>query len=252
MKYSHVVFDIDGTIIDSEKSVLKSLRKTIFEELNELKDLDELKFALGIPGEDALKKLGVKNIDSVLKKWDDYFKEYKEDIVVFNGIEEVLNNLKLNKINLGIITSKTKTELKDDFLCFKFSELFQIIICADDTKRHKPFKDPMEKYLEISNAKRDEVIYIGDSIYDRDCAVDAKVDFGLALWGATDKEIKSTYKLNNPKDIESITLNYDKEVFSLACELQYIAKVGLKESKFSDDKKRYKRVADISVELSNK
>lgn len=48
MKFKHIVFDVDGTLIDSETAVLKSLQKTLQEE-GIKKSLEELKFALGIP-----------------------------------------------------------------------------------------------------------------------------------------------------------------------------------------------------------
>lgn len=50
-----LIFDIDGTILDTEKAILKSLQKILKEELNEDYTLDALDFALGIPGKEALK-----------------------------------------------------------------------------------------------------------------------------------------------------------------------------------------------------
>ena len=70
MRYSHVVFDIDGTLINSEKAVLKSFQETLITEVGIEKELDELKFALGIPGKDALKILNIESREDILEKWD--------------------------------------------------------------------------------------------------------------------------------------------------------------------------------------
>lgn len=205
MGYTHVVFDIDGTLIDSEKAVLKSLQKTILEEKGIKESLDDLRFALGIPGKVALSKFEIEDLENVEEKWDKYLMEYFDEITLFDGIKEVVQELKLKGINLGIITSKTKKEYENEFIRFGIESYFDVIVCADDTLKHKPNSDPMDKYLQVTGAKREETIYIGDSIYDIQCSKNAGIDSALALWGAEDSdEFNSTYKLNKPKDILDI------------------------------------------------
>ena len=207
MRYSHVVFDIDGTLIDSESAVLKSLQRVVLEEKGIRKKLDELRFSLGIPGKNTLEKLDIEDLKGVEEKWNNYLSDYADEIVLFGQVREIVQALKSNGIKLGIITSKTKKEYEDDFLKFGLHPYFDVVVCADDTKKHKPNGDPMEKYLEISNAKRSNVIYIGDSIYDMQCAKNSGVDSALALWGANDSEcIEATYKLKEPKEILDVLI----------------------------------------------
>ena len=60
MKYfDYIVFDVDGTLADTEESVLSSLGQIIQEETGKTLPRHELEFALGIPGKNALEKLGV-------------------------------------------------------------------------------------------------------------------------------------------------------------------------------------------------
>ena len=61
MKYKHIVFDIDGTLIDTEYAVLHSLQETIKGLSGREIPCSELRFALGITGTDALKKLAIKD-----------------------------------------------------------------------------------------------------------------------------------------------------------------------------------------------
>lgn len=252
MKYTHIVFDVDGTLIDSEKAVLKSLQKTIEEEgIN--KSLDELKFALGIPGKDALSILGIEELEIVEEKWNENLLEYSDEIILFKGIKQVIQELKCKNVNLGIITSKTRKEYETDFIKFGLDPYFDLVICADDTTKHKPNKEPMEKYIEITKASKEQTIYIGDSIYDMQCSKDAGVDFALALWGANDTEkIKSTYNLKTPKNILDIITKSDEnkmEWLDWAIELQHLAQVGLAYSKDPYDIERFKMVRHISAEI---
>ncbi|WP_313182898.1 HAD hydrolase-like protein [Lacrimispora sp.] len=85
---------------------------------------------------------------------------------------------------------------------------------------HKPDPDPLFKYMEVSNASNNELIYIGDSVYDWECAKSAKVDFALAGWGSLSREIQADYYLEKPDDLLSIMRDrsYDvTEEHSIVC-----------------------------------
>ncbi|MBE6087821.1 MAG: HAD family hydrolase [Clostridium beijerinckii] len=200
--YNCIIFDIDGTLLDTEIAVLSSLQKLVFEELHENLSFDELRFALGIPGEVTLNKLGITNILDCNVKWNKYLKEYFHNVKVFDGIKDTL--IKLNEIGIltGIVTSKTKEEFLNDFAPFKLNNHFKLVVCADDTEEHKPNPEPILKFIELSGANKSKTIYIGDTRYDMDCALGAGIDFALALWGAKSSiGINANYILENPKQI---------------------------------------------------
>lgn len=202
MRYKHIVFDVDGTLIDTEYAVLTSLQQTILQLQNKKIDIKELSFALGIPGEKTLEQLGVQNTQLGNIIWNKNFKNYFNSISVFDGIKNTILELKSKSLKLGIITSKNKEEFKNDFIPFDISKYFDYVICADDSIYHKPNPEPMNAYLEYTGAKKEDVLYIGDSIYDMECASAAGVDCALALWGCNSvQHIKATYYLNQPYEI---------------------------------------------------
>ncbi|MET3194699.1 HAD family hydrolase [Bacillus sp. OAE603] len=198
-----IIFDIDGTILDTEQIVLKSLQKVLKDELNKEFQLHELRFALGIPGKETLKKLNITNIEEVHPKWSKAELDFLHEVTVFEEIEEVIKELSLRKLKLGIVTSKTKNDLKDGFEPFGLNGYFGHIICACDTVKHKPNPDPLLACLEILDVPNDSAIYIGDSIYDMHCAKSAGVKFALALWGSKTSEgfEKADFVLSKPMDI---------------------------------------------------
>ena len=59
MRYKHIVFDLDGTLIDTERAILPSLRDTLEELTGRHYEEQALTFALGITGADALERLGI-------------------------------------------------------------------------------------------------------------------------------------------------------------------------------------------------
>ena len=206
MRYKLIVFDIDGTLIDTEYAVLHSLQDTLIAVTGINKEIDELTFALGIPGKNALKKLNIQesSFSIILGDWEKCMCKYSNAVCVFQGISDLLKALVQSGYKLGIVTSKTREEFKQDFEPFDISSYFATIICADDTVEHKPEPDPLFKYMEVSDASYNEMLYIGDSAYDGECSKSAKVDFALAGWGSRSREIQADYYLKKPDDLLSI------------------------------------------------
>lgn len=201
MKYKHIVFDIDGTLIDTEYAILHSLQETVLLLSGKEIPFSELTFALGITGMDALKSLGIKDISHAIELWDKNMRNYADTVTIFSGISELLESLLKLNYEIGIVTSKTKEEFEHDFCPFGIQHYFKTIICADDTKVHKPNAAPLLKYMELSGADSREILYVGDSEYDSECAENAGCDFALAGWGSHGPTIKANYYLKRPDEL---------------------------------------------------
>ena len=89
MKYKHIVFDIDGTLIDTEYAVLHSLQETIKGLSGREIPCSELRFALGITGTDALKKLAIKDTSYAIELWDKNMRNYIQ--ITLKYLTESLN-----------------------------------------------------------------------------------------------------------------------------------------------------------------
>lgn len=202
-KYKHILFDIDGTLIDTEEAILQSLQDTVREMLHKDIEKQELKFALGIPGSVTLRKLGITDTERANGRWNEHLLKYKSRIRLFDGIPELLNSLKINGYKLGIVTSKTRNEYTADFAApFALSDYFGTVICVEDTARPKPFPDPLLTYLNTARINAEDALYIGDTLYDCQCAQNAGVDFRLAAWGnAATQGVFADYIFKTPVDI---------------------------------------------------
>ncbi|MEG0114831.1 MAG: HAD hydrolase-like protein, partial [Hydrogenoanaerobacterium sp.] len=72
----------------------------------------------------------------------------------------------------------------------------------DDTTEHKPKPEPMLLYLSRTGVRADEVLYIGDTVYDYQCATGAGVPFALAGWGALNAdEVPPCYAPKTPGEV---------------------------------------------------
>lgn len=200
--YSNIVFDVDGTLIDTRFADLSSLHDLILEIQGKDVPIDDLRFAFGITSEDALVRLGIEPTEYYVMRWQSNYYRYADTVVAFSGLSEALKKMSEMSVNLGIITSRTKEEYALGFVPVGLAHFFSNVICSDDTENHKPSPEPMLKYLSLSKARPEEVLYVGDTIYDMQCAHDAGVDFALAVWGAHATDgIDAEHFLYKPSDL---------------------------------------------------
>lgn len=203
--FNAFIFDVDGTIIDTELAMLNSLQRTLWEEKQKMVVHDDIRFILGIPGKDALRMMDLEPVDELHRIWSEAVLDFSHNVVVFEGMANTLETIKSSNKKLGIVTSKTKESMRDEFDHFQLNHFFDDILDADDTNEHKPNPEPLLKSLANLQIKATEAIYIGDSIYDMQSAHAANLKFGLALWGAKKTEgfEKADYIFETPQDILS-------------------------------------------------
>lgn len=128
MHYSHIVFDIDGTLLDTETAVLRSLQDTVFHFTQKRPELSSLYFALGITSEDALKKLSTPSISDAAAYWNEAMWRYADSVSLFPGISELLEALRGKGAVLGIVTSKTIAEFEKDFFAVRLMSVTVVSI----------------------------------------------------------------------------------------------------------------------------
>ncbi|MBS6180852.1 HAD family hydrolase [[Clostridium] innocuum] len=212
MAIRHIIFDLDGTLMDTEKGNLYAWKKTLcYYVPGRTFSNTELKAILGVTTEKALSMLQVDMSD--VAQFDDYWQlQYQtqvEHIAMFTGMQEVLNTLRDQGYTLGIVTSRDWKEYRAYFSSPSFDALFACIICKEDTKLHKPDPEPLLAYLRKMNAAKEDSIYIGDMDTDRECAVRAGVSFARAVWGAEGPVSQGC--LFSPEQIPAFVQNIETE-----------------------------------------
>lgn len=204
MRYRYVAFDLDGTLIDSEEAVLRSLGATLLTVTGKEYPLSELTFSLGITGEDCLKRLSLPDPAAALALWEDNLCRYGDLVKLFPAVPGLLKTLSGLGVSLGAVTSKTREELNYDFIPLGLGAYFPTVVTATDTALHKPNPEPLLKFMERTGAARSETLYVGDSPYDSECARRAGVDFALAVWGCRGREIPAKHIPAQPMELVEI------------------------------------------------
>lgn len=202
MNYKQIIFDVDGTLIDTEYASLHSLQDTVRQLLGRTVPLPDLQFAMFLPDAVSLRRLGIDDVRRGTQMRLEHFLRYLSTVSLFSGMRDTLTELKKRQFSLGIITAETHPEWRAHAHRFQLEDFFDTIICAEDTSRHKPDPEPMRLYLQQTGASEKDVLFIGDSMADIQCAAAAGVDSGFARWSHPSMQLKeATYSFSRPADI---------------------------------------------------
>ncbi len=202
MKYRFIAFDIDGTLTDSEYAILQSLQDTLTALTGSSPSREELApIALGLPGLDTLARLQVPDIPAAFALWSENLWGLRNQITLFPGILELLEELTRRGLVLGAVTSQTVEEYEGDFAHSPAAAHLSVLVRAGETERPKPSPDPLLRFMELAGCRPPELLFVGDREGDLRCAQGAGVDFALAGWGNPTGQMDWTYRLEKPEDL---------------------------------------------------
>ncbi len=184
--YNTIIFDVDGTLLDSSQGVANAVKKVIKDfGLNSLSEKELQIFIATSPIQKAFTEFC--QVDEIMaqKCADEYRKNYINgdlyDATVYEGIVDLLKSLKNQGYNLGIASYKRQDTLDKILSHFGLDKYFQKIYGADSENKLTK-KDILEKCIKGLNTQPRETVFVGDSLSD-----------GLAAKGLGCKFIAVTY-----------------------------------------------------------
>ena len=201
-KYKAIIYDIDGTLLDTLKMNMVPLQRIIKEELDEDWTYEKvLKFA-SYPGMQVMEELGIQNKDETYAKWVKYVNEFEEGAMPFPNIEKVLETVHQKGIRQAVVSAKLRSQYDIDFVSKGLNQYIEVEVLADDTTKHKPDPEPIELCLKKLKLNKEDAIYVGDALSDYQVCMRANIDFAYAKWGSVDhKDIIANIELEDPLDI---------------------------------------------------
>jgi pyrophosphatase PpaX len=186
MSEPHVwLFDLDGTLIDSEELILDSFRHATATVLGAIPSDEVLRAGIGLTLRAQVEVLAPPALaDELYTVYRMRNMERHADLLrSFEGIPEMLDGLRGAGRRLGIVTAKMRPALDLALQMIPIGDAFEVIVTAEDTARHKPDPDPVLHALTLMGARPDEAIYVGDAPYDIRAGHAAGVTTAAALWG---------------------------------------------------------------------
>ena len=211
MKYKGVIFDLDGTILNTIYDLGNSVNETLKKYGQPLHSHEEYKKKIGNGFKDLIKRSFPEKTEEIIleQALKDflliYDKSYMNETKPYDGICTVLKDLMQNGIKIGVNSNK-----RDDYtnkLVKKFFSDIDFFGVFGERKNieKKPAPDSALAIADIMNLNPEEIIYIGDSKTDILTGHNAGMDSAGVLWGFREKkeflDNKADYIISTPYEI---------------------------------------------------
>ena len=183
-RFPVVLFDLDGTVVDSGSIILASMRHATREVLGQEYADEELMQAVGGPGLEAqLAVFGPDDVEELVRVYRAHNEPLHDRLEACAGMEEVLVRLHEEGHRLGVVTAKRRSTVDLAFARVPLAHLFETIVGGDETERHKPDPEPLLLAAERMGADPAQTAYVGDSPFDMLAAKAAGMYAIAVTWG---------------------------------------------------------------------
>jgi pyrophosphatase PpaX len=184
IRFPVVLFDLDGTVVDSGGIILASMRHATREVLGRDFGDAELMQAVGGPGLEAqMAVFAPERVDELVRVYRDHNEPLHDELEACAGMEDVLMRLHAEGRRLGVVTAKRRATVELAFARVPIAHLFETVVGGDETEKHKPDPEPLLLAAERMNADPAETAYVGDSPFDIRAAKAAGMYAIAVTWG---------------------------------------------------------------------
>lgn len=206
MKYVAVLFDLDGTLLDTTDLIIKSFQHTCGIHLNRQISKEEVVPYFGKTLRAGLEQLGPDCVEQLIETYRAYNLDHHDAMVeIFPGVISTIQRLASQGTKLAVVTSKTVKTAVRGLKLFEIDHYFTAVVGLESTPKHKPDPTPVLLALQLLQIEPHQALMVGDSPFDLQSARAAGVDTAAVRWSELPwRELaaeKPDYTLENMEDL---------------------------------------------------
>ena len=185
MRFPVVLFDLDGTVVDSGGIILASMRHATRSVLGREIPDELLMAAVGGPGLEAQMRAfgGEEHVDELIRVYRAHNEPLHDGLELCFGMDDVLLRLREEGRRLGLVSAKRRSTVELAFAATEIGHLFEVVVGGDEASRGKPDPDTLLLALERLGADAADAAYVGDSPFDMTAAKRAGMYAVGVTWG---------------------------------------------------------------------
>lgn len=199
-----VLFDLDGTLINTNQLVIDSFKHAFKTELNINPNDEEIIQYFGEPLMVTLARYDKENTMKLYNAYVQYNERNHDDVVyAMEGARDAIMGLKERGIKVGVVSSKRRIMVDRGLKVCSLMEFMDVIVTPEDTEKHKPDGEPLEKACELLGIDTANALMVGDSQFDILCGKNAASKTCLVKYTAA--SIQNILQYNPDYLIEKLT-----------------------------------------------
>ncbi|NHN32587.1 pyrophosphatase PpaX [Paenibacillus agricola] len=206
-----VLFDLDGTIIDTNELIIQSFLHTFENALGEPITREHIIPNMGRPLIEQMQLFsGRDNVGDLVHKYRAFNIDKHDSLVTeFPGVRETISKLHAAGIKLGIVTSKVRITSEMGLRLCGLYDYFDSIVCVQDVKWPKPDPEGIRKALKELGSEAQGAVMVGDSHYDVEAAHNAGIPSVAVAWSLKGipylEQYNPTYIIHDIRELLTIT-----------------------------------------------
>lgn len=166
-----VLFDFDGTLMNTSAFLFAAYNYAFNKVFKRDITYDEIHVLFGRPLYSSLADFGEENQDALFRAYNEFDDHGSYPPEPYTCAAEGVKMLRAAGFITGIVTSRGRNSLSDGVRAMGLDDTyFDVYITPEDTERHKPLPDPILEACRRLGIKPEECIYVGDSVFDLECA----------------------------------------------------------------------------------
>ena len=208
-----VLFDLDGTLIDSVRLILDSYHHTLAAHGLPPRSDDGVAPRRGHAAHESVGRMAGRTgtLEALIATYRKYNLEHHDRMVtVYPGVVHAVQALKAAGVATGLVTSKNRSGAVRGLSLAKLESLMDVLVCADEVTNPKPHPEPVETAVRLLGADPKTTVYVGDSVHDMLSGRAAGVRTAAALWGPFGRShlegASPDYWLDTPEDLIRLVL----------------------------------------------
>ncbi len=188
--YSTVLFDLDGTLIDSVRLILDSYHHTLATHGQPPRSDPDLLAGVGTPLRVHLRKYAgsESEMEAMIVTYRDYnLAHHDAAIRAYPGVVEMVRRLQGSGFRMGVVTSKLEAGARRGLRLVGLEDAMEVIVGPEHVTNPKPHPEPVLRAVALLGADPDSTMFVGDSLHDMFAGRAAGVSTAAVLWGPFDR-----------------------------------------------------------------
>ena len=209
MKIETILFDLDGTLIDTNELIIASFTHTVEKFGDRPYTREEILDFIGPPLVDSLTLVNPNKIDDMVTAYREHnYANHEKYVKAYPDVVETIKKLKAKGYKMGIVTTKIHHTAELGLKIAGMEGIFDVIIGLDDVENAKPHPEPVLTAIDQLKANPMTTLMVGDNYHDIEAGQNAGVQTAGVAWAIKGREslekYRPDYMLENISDLFEI------------------------------------------------